>query len=515
MDMQLPPHTLAVDDGLPATRPTAAAAASSASQPIYRRLAGHYLAAIQAGTLAIGARMPSVRDLVRQHQVSLSTALQCLRYLEEAGWVEARPRSGYFVRIPRRTALEPLAEPNVLAVLDPAQYVGIHEQVSDVIARRQQQLPQIDLSGMSCAPELYAVEALKNAAIKALRDRPTLLTDLMPYNGNVGFRQVVARRALNVGITINADDVVVTHGCIEALHLALRAVAQPGDTIAVESPTYFGLLQALESLGMRALEIPTSSQTGISVEALELAMQTYDNVKAVVVVPVLQNPLGCIAPDEHKARLVALCERYQIALIEDDAYSELADGDTPPAAAKAWDRSGNVIYCASLNKVLAPGMRLGWMTSGRWHERVKMLKFAYTRANEEWTQITAANFMASSGYDRHLRRLRVSLKSQREQMAESIAEYFPQGTRLTVPNGGVSLWVELPAQISSKQIFEQALAAGIGISPGAIFSNSKRFDHYLRLCCGKPFSRELDQAVRRLGTITEQLLERGPAMKKM
>jgi len=160
MDMQLPPHTLLSNDGLPAT-PVAATAVPGSSQPIYRRLAGHYLAAIQAGTLALGARMPSVRDLVRQHQVSLSTALQCLRYLEEAGWVEARPRSGYFVRVPRRAAIEPLAEPNVMAVLDPAQYVGIHEQVSDVIARRQQQLPQIDLSGMSCAPELYAVEALK------------------------------------------------------------------------------------------------------------------------------------------------------------------------------------------------------------------------------------------------------------------------------------------------------------------------------------------------------------------
>lgn len=495
MDMQPPPFAAI----------TATPAPPAPALPIYRRLAEHYLSAIQSGTLAPGDRMPSVRDLMRQHHVSLSTALQTLRHLEEGGWLEARPRSGYFVRQPRRAAIRPVGEPNVLAPLDPAQYVGIHEQVSDFIARRQLQAPAIDLSGMSCAPELYAVEALKNAAIRALREQPSLLTSPMPINGNVTFRQVVARRALNAGIRIGADDVVVTHGCIEALNLALRAVAQAGDTIAVESPTYFGLLQTLESLGMRALEIPTSPQTGISIEALELAIQTYGNIKAVVVVPTLQNPLGCIMPDSHKERLVALCERCAVPLIEDDAYSELADGDVAPSAAKVWDRSGNVIYCASLNKVLAPGMRLGWMTSGKWHERVKMLKFAYTRANEEWTQITAANYMGSPAYDRHLRRLRGNLKEQREQMAEAIAGYFPSETRLSVPDGGVGLWVELPRGLSSKAVFAAALDQGIGVSPGVIFSNSDRFDHYLRLCCGKPFTHELDQALRKLGGIVERL----------
>ena len=474
-------------------------------QPIYRRLAQHYLSAIEAGTLAPGDRMPSVRELMRHHQVSLSTALQSLRHLETGGWLEARPRSGYFVRQPRRAALRPVCEPNISAPLDVAQYVGIHEQVSDFIARRQQQIPAIDLSGMTCAPELYAGQDLRTAAIRALRDHPMLLTNVVPTNGNLQFRQVVARRALHTGIQISADEVVVTHGCIEALNFALRAVAQAGDTIAVESPTYFGLLQTLESLGMRALEIPTSPQTGISIEALELAMQSYGNIKAVVVVPTLQNPLGCIMPDTHKKRLVNLCEQYAVPLIEDDAYSELAEGEVPPAAAKVWDTSGNVIYCASLNKVLAPGMRLGWMTCGKWLERVKMLKYAYMRATEEWTQITAANYMASPAYDRHLRRLRNSLKQQREQMAEAIAAYFPDQTRLNLPRGGVGLWVELPPQLSSQQLFEAALNEGIGISPGVIFSNSNRFDHYLRLSCGKPFTRELDQALRRLGNIASRL----------
>jgi DNA-binding transcriptional MocR family regulator len=491
----------------PFCAPADAPTRTPARTPLYRRLADHYQEAIGAGTLAVGDRMPSVRDLMRQHQVSLSTALQSLRHMEEAGWLEARPRSGYFVRQPKRSVIRPVQEPSSLLALDPAQYVGIHEKVSQYIALRQKSAPPIDLSGMTCAPELYAVDTLRQAAMRALRERPELLTSAMPHNGNMGFRHAVARRALNAGMSISADEVVVTHGCIEALNLALRAVAGPGDTIAVESPTYFGLLQALENLGMRALEIPTSPHTGISVEALELAVRTYGNIKAVVVVPNLQNPLGCIMPEASKDALVALCDQLKLPLIEDDAYTELADGNVAPSSLKSRDRSGNVIYCVSLNKVLAPGMRLGWMNGGRWHERVGMLKFAHTRANEEWTQVTAADFIGSPAYDRHLRRLREVLREQRERMAESIAAYFPEGSRMNVPKGGVGMWVELPQQISSQRLFELALAEGVGVSPGTIFSNSDRYEHFLRICCGHPFTRELDQALRKLGRIGQQLLD--------
>ncbi|MDY7578508.1 PLP-dependent aminotransferase family protein [Herbaspirillum sp. RTI4] len=479
----------------------------SGMQPLYRRLAEHYLTAIRANTLPPGQRMPSVRRLMRQHGVSLSTALHALRYLEQYGWLEARPRSGYFVRQPRRAMLRPVAEPLDLTPTNPEQYAGIHERVSAFVSKLQQQPLSIDLSGMNCAPELYPVETLKNVAIRNLRRKPSLLTKSPEHSGNAGFRAILARRALTGGMHLTATDIVVTNGCIEAINVALRAVAQAGDTIAVESPTYFGLLQALDSLGMVALEIPTSPQTGISLEALELAMRSHPHIKAVVVVPNLQNPLGCIMPDANKARLVSLCELRQIPLIEDDTYTELADVSVPLKALKAWDTTGNVIHCASLNKVLAPGMRLGWLTAGRWQARVEMLKYAYTRGNEEWTQMSAADFLDSSAYERHLRRLRNALKQQREQVAEAVAEYFPEGTRLNVSSGGIGLWVELPQMLTSDRVFEAALKEGIGISPGLIFSNSNRYSNYLRLCCGQPYTGQVEQALKRLGGITKRMLE--------
>jgi DNA-binding transcriptional MocR family regulator len=476
--------------------------------PLYRNLANEYRSAIESGALRPGERFPSVRALMGRHEVSLSTALQVCRTLETEGWLEARPRSGNFVRRPRRAGMPTLREPSGSTLPDPAQFVGIHARVSHFIARGKQVPVKINLSTATCAPDLYPADALKNAATRALRRHPELLVRTTSLNGSPVFRNVLARRALESGMVLSPDEIVVTHGCIEALNIALRAVTQPGDIVAVESPTFFGLLQVLESLGLRALEIPTSPQTGLSLEALELARQTYPDLKALVVVPVLQNPLGSVMPDAHKERLVAFCEAAGIAVIEDDTYSALANrntaGDSAPKALKHWDKTGNVIHCASLHKILAAGMRLGWMSAGRWQARVEMLKYAQTRSSEELSQLAAAEFMGSSAYDRHLRRLRTLLDGQRAQTATLVAQAFPEGTRLNEPDGGVMLWLELPAGTSSATLFDAALAEGILIAPGQMFSNSNRFDNYLRLNCGFPFTSEVEAALRRLGQLARQ-----------
>lgn len=473
--------------------------------PLYRRLADHYRAAIETGSLAGGDRFPSIRALMARHEVSLSTALQACRQLESDGWLEARPRSGNFVRQPHRLAIRPLAEPAPNQPLDPAQYVGVHARVSEFIARCRQGPVKANFSRARGAPSLYPGEALKNAATRALRHNPELLVNVGPHNGNAGFRSILAKRAMSAGMLIAPEDIVITQGCIEALNLALRAVTQAGDIVAVESPTFYGLLQILESLGLKALEIPTSPQTGISLEALELATQTYAGIKALVIVPHLQNPLGSIMPDAHKARLVAFCEQQGIPLIEDDTYSALCDDEAPQRALKSWDKTGNVIHCASLHKILAPGLRLGWISGGRWQARVEMFKHAQTHYNEELSQLAAADFMASSAYDRHLRRLRGTLRHHRQQMTEAITTYFPPGTRMNHPNGGMTLWVELPDQLSSQRLFDAALAEGILVAPGLMFSNSNRFEHFVRLNCGWPYSAEVDASVKRLGALCLQL----------
>lgn len=472
--------------------------------PIYRRLAEHYRAAVESGALGVGQRFPSMRVLMARHGVSLSTAVQVCRQLESDGWLEARPRSGNFVRLPRRSSVPALREPAANQVLDPAQFVGINARVSEFIARGHQAPIKVNLSGARAAPELYPAEALKNLATSLLRRHPEVLVKAPHPRGNPALRSVLANRATESGMALSPEDILVTHGCIEALNLALRAATEPGDIVAVESPTFYGLLQILETLNLRALEIPTSPQTGLSIEALELALQTGQQIKALVVVPHLQNPLGCHMPDAHKARLVDLCVKQGITLIEDDSYSVLSEEGVSLRSLKSWAPE-HVIHCASLHKVLAPGMRLGWIAAGRLQSRVKMLKYIHSRNNEELGQRTAAAFIETAAYDRHLVRLRASLRSQRLQTAEVIASVFPEGTRLNAPRGGLSLWVALPGGVSSQALFDLALAEGIFMAPGLMFSNSNRFDGFARINCGAPYTAEIEAALKRLGALCGSL----------
>jgi DNA-binding transcriptional MocR family regulator len=479
------------------------------SEPLYQRVAHHYRGAIRAGTLAPGARMPSVRSMTRLHQVSLSTALQACRSLEDEGLLEARPRSGYFVRLARRLAMPPAREPDTADVVDAARYVGIHDRVSAFVAQGERSTVTHDFAAAYATPEAYPGEALQRAAIKALRRSPDLLVRPVNSPGDTGLRAVLARRALDHGMQLTAHDIVVTQGCVESLNVALRAVCQPGDTVAVESPAYYGLLQVLESLSLRALEIPTSPSTGLSIEALELALQTQ-RIQAVVVVPNFQNPLGCVMPDAHKQRLVELCSRFELPVIEDDTYSALCDDGVPLKAVKAFDRDGGVIHCASLRKTLAPGLRLGWVSGGRWQARIQMLKYAQSRANEVLSQITAAEFIGSSAYDRHLARLRRLLKAQREQVAECIGASFPEGTRFNVPAGSLLLWVQLPEGCVAQRVSDAALERGIRVVPGPLFSNSARYDNCLRISTGFPVTAEAQQGLRELGRIAGGLVSARP-----
>ncbi|MBB4846005.1 DNA-binding transcriptional MocR family regulator [Paucibacter oligotrophus] len=472
---------------------------------LYVRLGTHYRQAIRQGTLPPGARMPSVRGLMALHGVSMSTALQACRWLEGQGLLEARARAGYFVAAAARQGqtprLPPAHEPAVAAPVDAARYVGVHQKVSSVLERALRAQVRVNLAGAVAAPDLYPLERLRQASLRVLRHHALhLVTPSLP-GGEPSLRAALARHALEQQLQLRADEIVVTHGCTEALTLALRAVTQPGDVVAVESPTYYGLLQILESLSLQALEIPTSPHTGISLPALREAAARTPGLKAVAVIPNLQNPLGAIMPEAAKQELLAWCEAQDLALIEDDSYASFYDGPGTLRPIKSFDRSGRVILCSSLHKILAPGMRLGWMTGGRWQQRLEMLKYSQSRPNEALAQLAVADFFKAGHMTRHLRGMRARLAQQREQMAEALARHLPRESRMSLPSGGLSLWVELPEGSSSEVLFEAALAQGIRLAPGAMFSNSMRYDRFLRINCGLPFDAQLREAVACLGRL--------------
>ncbi|HSV53368.1 MAG TPA: PLP-dependent aminotransferase family protein [Burkholderiaceae bacterium] len=484
------------------------AASDQPHQPLYRQLAMHYQGAMERGTLAAGVRMPSVRELMRRHAVSLSTALQALRHLEEMGHLQARPRVGYFVSEPAIAALAAAAEPDLRMPLplDENQFIGINERISMVLEKGRLAQVRVDLGSATPAAGLFDTALINRTAAALLREQPDLLVANRPLQAtHPDFQAVMARRALDAGVQLAPQDILATSGNSQAVSLALAALAQPGDMVAVESPTYYGLLQAIEAQSLQALEIPSSPRTGISLEALELAIRTQPRLKAAVVIPHLQTPQGAVMPDANKEGLVALCREHNLAVIEDDSYGAFVESAQPLKPVKAWDTSGQVIYCVSMNKTLAPGLRQGWMNAGRWHARVQMLKSAQTQSTPAWGQLLAARCMATPAYDRHFQRIKAQLRSQRERMAQAIAKHFPAGTRLSLPPGGVSLWLELPEGVSSSVLFEQALQQGIRVSPGPLFSNTGRYERFLRLVCGMPFSPEVEWACGELGRLAQRL----------
>lgn len=471
---------------------------------LYEQLAGEISGLIHARTLRPGERIPSVRRLSAQKRVSISTVLEAYRILEDRGLVEARPQSGYFVR-PRPRVLD---EPGISRPPSTPSFVGVTRLVDDML--RAGRSPHVVPFGAACpSPDLFPAAKLQRMLASVSRRKPRCLTHYSLAAGNEELRRELAKRSLDWGISLSAEEFVVTDGCMEAINLCLRAVAKPGDTIALESPAYFGVLQVIESLGMKALEIPTHPREGISLDALSVALQTR-RVKACLVVPTVSNPLGSIMPEANKKRLVDLLTAADVPLIEDDIYGDLAFAEPRPVTAKSFDRKGMVMLCSSFAKVLAPGFRVGWVAPGRYQPQVEMLKFINTVATAEVLQMAIAEFLRNGGYDHHLRRLRRAFHDNINAFTSAIEKSFPEDTRVTRPQGGFLLWVELPGKLDALELHRDALKNRIGIAPGPMFSATGRYRNCFRLNCGHPWSRDIELALWRLGELAGQMRSHKP-----
>ncbi len=473
--------------------------------PRYQQIARRYATEIGQGTLAPGERFPSVRRLAADERVSVSTVLQAITQLELLGLVEARPRSGHFVR---HRARPPAPQPTCAPASTKPSPVGVSALVTRVYqAARDQGLAQ--LSNAVPHPDLLPGRALARCmAVAARRPVERGVRYEMPP-GSLELRRLVAARAPTWGGDLTADDLVITTGAVEGIHLCLLAVARPGDVVAIESPAYYGTLKTLEHLRLRALEIPCRPDTGMDVDELERRIDRH-KVAAVVAVPTFSNPLGSCMPDAAKERMVELLASRGIPLVEDDVYGDLTFGPARPRAAKAFDRRGLVMFCASISKTIAPGYRIGWVAPGSFRERIELLKFALNVATPTLPQLAIARYLQGGGYDRHLRVLRDRIGAIVARTAAAVAASFPEGTRVASPQGGCFLWVELPAAVDAMELHARALDAGVSIAPGPIFSPAGGHRNCIRLACGEPWSERIDAAIRLVGRLATRLAAATP-----
>ena len=481
-------------------------ARTDSALPLYHRIAAQIEAGIASGALVVGARLPSVRELSRVHGVSISTALQVYRHLENQGVVQARPKSGYYVA-PRAPALP---EPQLDLRIEDAALVSMDQVLQEFLLIVDDPLA---VPGFHALParSLLPEAKLQHLMAGVNRRHPEYASNFH-LGGSPALRQEIARRAVLSGAHLHPDEIVITNGGMEAVYLALRSVAQAGDTIVLESPTYFNLLQAIESLGMRALEVPSHPRDGLSLEALDFATQKPGEVKACVVLPNFPNPLGSLMPAANKQRLVQMMAERGIALIESDIYGDIHFGEQRPPVLKSFDATNDVILCSAFTKTVAPGYRIGWIAPGRHFLKTHALKVRTSVACPMLQQEVLAQFIRDGGYDHHLRRLRAALKTQAHQMADAVARWFPMGCRLSIPQGGLMLWIELPRHVDSREVFAMARLQHIGVAPGAAFSTTRRFDHFIRIQYGDPWSPQMEEAMRRLGGIVSRLAEAAPAV---
>lgn len=464
----------------------------------YEKLAQDIEQSVRLGTLSPGDRIPSVRQASRQHQVSATTVVRAYLLLESRGVIESRPQSGYFVRGPHD-----VGRTTVLNTPRPTAQMSAEIEVSRLV------LSTLRAIGFESAVALgspypdarpFPVERIRRYERAVARHgKPWNISDELPP-GDPALIHQIARRYVQNGLVVDPNEVVITLGATEALNLCLQAVAQPGDVIAVESPTFFAVLHAVERMGMRVLEIPTHPTTGIDLDALERAMQRQ-RIAACLVMPNFQNPLGYQMPETNKRRITQILGRRNIPIIENGVYDELYFGSSYPGSLKTYDQRGLVLHCGSFSKSLTPASRIGWALPGRYRDQVEKLKFLNTLTTSSTQQQALARYLESGGFDHHLRRLRRHYHQNAQAMMAAVMRFFPSGTRVSQPKGGYVLWVEMPEDVDAMRLYREALTAGITVGPGRMFSVAHDYSHCLRLNYSCTWSREMDEAIAKLGRI--------------
>jgi DNA-binding transcriptional MocR family regulator len=468
----------------------------------YHRLADLLGTQIAANTYLPGDRLPSVRELAILHSHSIETVLRAFRLLEDRGLVEPRPRSGFFVR---EKDLRSLPAPSTPSTIFQATNV-------DLSALRHQTIlfgtatDFIPLSLTLPSPEILPTRRLAQTITSVTRRFPAEVIRQGDPAGSIKLRQQLARRASECGCFLTPEDFVVTIGASEAINLALRACCQPGDIVLVESPSYFGTLEIIESLNLRVVELATDADRGIAVQDVERALRRFPRIRACLLVTNYSNPLGCTLNPEAKQRLVRLLDDHEVTLIEDDVFGDLHQPNQKrPVVAKAFDRNGSVLLVNSFSKILAPGFRLGWIAPGKYRDRILQLKSSGSLATPSLTQLAVAEFLKDGSLDRHLHRMRAFLTEQLHRFANAVIESFPPETRISRPAGGFVLWIEVPCD--TLELAKHALNRHrIAIAPGRIFSaRGDRYGNCFRLTCGYRFSPIFAEAISSLAKLIRTL----------
>lgn len=463
----------------------------------YQQLAEQILEQIALNIWKPGDRLPSLREQVRHSGMSFMTVGHAYQLLESRGAIVARPQSGYYVA-PRSLSTNLTNAQQVTR--DEA--VDINTYIFDVL-QASCDASVVPFGSAFPDPRLFPVQQLNRSLVTVSKTAAAMsvIENLPP--GNLALRHAIAQRYAQQGVQISPDEIVITAGALEALNLSLQVVTEPGDWVIVENPCFYGALQALERLGLKALAIATDPVTGIDLEALELALQ-QNTVKACWLMTNSQNPLGVTLSASKKQALVSLLAQHHVTLIEDDVYTELYYGRERPLPLRAFDEHGITLHCSSYSKCLVAGFRIGWVAAGKHARRIQQLQLMSTLSTSSPMQLALVDFLSTRRFDTHLRRLRRTLAERKQQALLALNAHFPSEVKIHHSESGYFLWIELPKTVDTRLLYQQALAHKISIAPGKMFSTGNSWDHCFRLNVSWSWGERERQAVVTLSRLIVQ-----------
>jgi len=468
-------------------------------EPLYLGISSAIAQQIYDGTLKTGDKIPSIRTIRKIYNVSINTAIQALLELEGKSLIDAVPRSGYFVSqtfkrtfpLPSITKLQSLSEGKA-----PEDLI---KKVFDTLGKEG--ITQLSLG--TPAKSMLPISKLNKGVVEAVRRLDDGGTSYEPVQGSSNLRRSVAKWSMEFRGGLTEDDLVTTSGAMNAIFNCLLAVTKPGDTLAIETPVYFGTIQVAKALGLNVIEIPAHPIIGIDMDVLKKVLPQIDVCCFTVN---FSNPLGSLMPDENKQELVKLLAENNIPLIEDDLYGNLYFGPTRPRPCKAFDEEGNVLWCSSVSKTLSPGYRVGWVAPGKFKEKLIRQKLLQTISTPLLYQEVISDFMEHGRYEHHLRTFRNTLQHNCQHFQQAIEAYFPDNTKISQPQGGFVLWLELDKRIDTETLYDTALKYNISFAPGRMFTLQDRYKNCMRLNFALDWNEALNNDLKRLGGLVKNSL---------
>jgi DNA-binding transcriptional MocR family regulator len=458
--------------------------------PIYQQIYEELREAILTGTLPELTRLPPERTLAEKLNVNRSTVVHAYRELVADGLIEQRVGSGS--RVARSGAHPPRTADVPWWVTLPPWQVGSFPQVLGELAATfggerisfVQGVPPVDPSPLG---ELAA-------SFARVAGDPSYVLSYGNSEGHGPLRNAIAERMRRRGCNVDPRDVLVLTGSTQGISLVAQSLAEPGDEIIVEQPTYPGALQIFQIAGLRAIPVAVDEE-GMRVDHVEAILRTR-RPRFIYTMPSLHNPTGVTMNEDRRERLVTLAQRARVPIVEDDPYGELVPAPAPPLASHSSDY---VVYLSTFSKTIAPSLRLGWISAPRSiFERLLLRKQSYDMATSLYVQAGVCDYLETA-YDAHLPRLREELAARRAIAREAIAEYWPKTMRLAKGGGGFYLWLTAPREMRARALLDAAERNGATFLFGEAFYAATGGDHNFRLAI-TPVSREqLVEGIRRIG----------------